>query len=380
MLDASERIINRLIVLILIIAFCCSFIACEYGRESAIADSPDENALETQVQEDKQIGDNAKENSTKSDIVIGIHTMVFTDDDLEALTGSLPQLADMGINLVIVEVGYYYQYESHPEFGEEADISFTAARRLSEKAKELGIKIAPGFNCLGHQSWGRNTSPLLTVYPELDETPGKYKNNVGIYCRSWCPLNEDVNPIIFDLIDELMDAFDTQAFHVGMDEVFIIGDEDCPRCSGRDAGELFAKQVNDLYKHIVIENGGEMYMWADRLLDGAALDDVYSEWESSYNGTYTAIDLIPKDIILCDWHYDALEDYPSIDYLVNAGFRVLTASWNDIDATEKLIIKTMQSRQENDRVLGHIYTTWEISNIEDLAEWGPMGETIDLLK
>jgi hypothetical protein len=40
--------------------------------------------------------------------------------------------------------------------------------------------------------------------------------------------------LIFDLLDELLDAFDVDAMHVGMDEVFLIGDDKCPRCRGKD--------------------------------------------------------------------------------------------------------------------------------------------------
>ncbi len=348
-------------------------ISCAKGADNTMA-KPNEtstNPTATMTQ---------AERNHENKAIIGMHVMIFNDIDADALASSLPLLAEKGINLMIVEVGYSYQYQSHPELGDPGALSFDAARMLAEKAREYGVEIVPEFNCLGHQSWQENTNALLSVYPELDETHGKYPNNAGIYCRSWCPLNENVNPIIFDLIDELMDAFEADSFHVGMDEVFIIADEDCPRCGGKDPGEVYAKQVNDLYQHITVEKGATMYMWADRLLDGAALDEAYSEWESSYNGTYTAIDRIPKDIILCDWHYEARDDYPSISYLLDAGFQVLTASWKDSDAAEKLITATLDAKKENKRAIGHIYTTWGEIGLGDLADWNPMQKTINLLK
>jgi hypothetical protein len=73
------------------------------------------------------------------------------------------------------------------------------------------------FSCLGHQSWQENTGPLLTKYPELDLTPGAFPENEGIYCRAWDLLNPKVNEIVFALMDELIDAFQPDAFHVGMD-------------------------------------------------------------------------------------------------------------------------------------------------------------------
>ncbi|GEM_PF-588737 len=311
--------------------------------------------------------------------VIGIHTSVYDDETAQMLIDSLQGLADQGINLIVIEVGYSYQYTSHPELASDYGLSFEYARKIAKAANQLGIEVVPEIDCLGHQSWEEYTGSLLSVYPGLDETPGQYPNNQGIYCRSWCPLNEKVNPIVFDLIDELMDAFHADAFHVGLDEVFIIGDDNCPRCRGKYPGELFAKQVNDLYQHIVVEKGATMYMWSDGLLDGAALGDVYSEWESSYNGTCTAINKIPKDIIMCDWHYGVLDDYPSIEYLTDAGFRVLTSSWNDIKATENFIQDTVQNRRTNANVLGHLYTTWGDIENDDLADWSPMKATIKML-
>ena len=139
-------------------------------------------------------------------------------------------------------------------------------------------------------------------------------------------------------------------------------------------------RVNDLYQHIVVEEGAAMYMWSDRLLDGQAMGNVYSEWDASYNGTYTAINKIPKDIILCDWHYDDLDAYPSIKYFADAGFKVLTASYNDVNAAENFVRATVQARKTNANVLGHLYTTWEDIGNEDLPDWAPMKATIEMLK
>ena len=85
-----------------------------------------------------------------------------------------------------------------------------------------------------------------------------------------------------------------------MDEVFIIGQ--CPRCKGQSRADLFAKAVNDLHAHIAGKRRLQMLMWGDRLLDGEKMK--LGEWEASKNGTFEAIDLIPKDIVMCDWHYE----------------------------------------------------------------------------
>jgi len=266
--------------------------------------------------------------------------------------------APMGINVLVLEVNYRFAFKSHPELisnGAEA-LTVEDARRLASVCRANGVRLIPQFNCLGHQSWGTNggTLPLLAKYPEFDETPWVPASNEGIYCRSWCPLHPDVNKVVFELIDELIAAFEPDAFHAGMDEVFLIGDDKCPRCSGKNPAELFAKAVNDLHKHITEEKGLPMLIWADRLLDMKSMD--YNMWESSKNGTAPAIDLIPKDVILCDWHYGKRPEYPSVPYFASKGFRVWPAGWNNPEATLAFI--RYSRAHGGNRVLGHLFTTW----------------------
>ena len=143
-----------------------------------------------------------------------------------------------------------------------------------------------------------------------------------------------MNPIVFDLMDELIDAFEADALHVGMDEVFLIGSEKCPRCKGKDVAELFAGVVNRLHQHLVKEKGVEMLMWGDRLLKSP---EYGSKWEASKTGSHPAIDMVPKDIIICDWHYPLQDDYPSVRFFQEKGFRVLPATCKTTDAALALI-------------------------------------------
>ena len=258
------------------------------------------------------------------------------------------------MNTLIVEIDYNYEYASHPELRGEDPISGETVKRIVSLCRELEVRLIPEFQSLGHQSWEKKTFPLLIQYPQFDETPGQFPDNQGIYCRSWCPLHPDLNPIIFQLYDELIDAFEADALHVGMDEVFLIADENCPRCKGKNPAGLFAKAVNDLYDHIVKKRGLGMLMWGDRLIDGAATG--YGEWEASLNNTYPAVDLIPKDIIICDSHYEKRKSYPSIPMLLNKGFRVLPASFKELKAVKALVDYSLTFPSE--RMLGHLCTIW----------------------
>jgi hypothetical protein len=205
-------------------------------------------------------------------------------------------------------------------------------------------------------------------YPQFNETPGKYPNNEGIYCQSWCPLHPEVNTIIFQLMDELIEAFEADSLHAGMDEVFLIGEDACPRCKGKEKAELFAKAVNDYHKHIVEKRKIEMLMWADRLIDAGKIN--YGKWEASDNNTAAAIDLIPKDIIICDWHYESRDAYESIPMFLNKGFRVWPASWRKPEAAKALI--DYSRTFANPKMIGHLNTTWGAVPIKELATFEPM--------
>jgi hypothetical protein len=82
----------------------------------------------------------------------------------------------------------------------------------------------------------------------------------------------------------------------------------------------------------------------------------YGKWESSANGTAPSIDRVPKDIILCDWHYELSDHYPSVAYFQEKGFRVLPSSWNNPKAS--LAFLEDARRVNKGMVIGHMGTTW----------------------
>ncbi|MBO1512765.1 family 20 glycosylhydrolase [Metabacillus bambusae] len=269
-------------------------------------------------------------------------------------------LVPKGINHLVLECNTSFVFESHPEVT-GGTLTKQDAREIAAVCKNKGIRLIPLFQCLGHQGWGGAPNSILKAHPEFDETPhvpfdAKWPD---IFCRSWCPEHPDVNQFIFELMDELIDAFRADAFHVGMDEVFVLADDQCPRCQGKDRADLFAKVVNDLHKHLVKERGVEMFMWGDRLNDSAKLG--YDQWEGDTFGTHKAIDLIPKDIVMMDWHYEKLDEYPSIRNFIEKGFTVIPACWFKTNAAIDFFNESKRQAQEQgseDKMPGMVVTSW----------------------
>jgi hypothetical protein len=253
-------------------------------------------------------------------------------------------------NTLVLLIRYQYQFKSHPEVSDGEPLTPEQAADIAALCRQSNIRVIPKMNLLGHQSGKERGSELglLRVYPELDETPDLPAVR---YCRSLCPRHPRAEEIVFDLADELIDAFEADAIHVGLDEVFEIGK--CPRCKGTPNAELFADWVKTLHRHFV-DKKVEMLMWGDRLLDSDTTG--YGEWAASANNTWAMIDSIPNDIIICDWHYGKRDDYPSIPFFAAKGFRLVACPWRDLEATEALLRYASNNRTE--KFLGVLQTSW----------------------
>jgi hypothetical protein len=277
------------------------------------------------------------------------------------------ELAPSGLNLLILRVDWGYEYQSHPELVGNNPLKKEDVKKLVEVCRKNNIRLIPQINLLGHQSWHSTLGKLLEVYPEFDETPGinlpepgeyKWPNDDGLYCKSYCPLHPDVHKVVFALVDEIVEVFETDGFHAGLDEVFYIGHEQCPRCYGHDKAELFAGEVTKIRDHLA-KSGAELWMWGDRLIDGKTTG--IGLWEGSYNNTHRAIDMIPKDVVICDWHYERPD--PTAVLFAAKGFRVLTCPWRTPETAveQEKLMRTFISIATKDmkpRYLGMLQTVW----------------------
>lgn len=289
-------------------------------------------------------------------------------------------LASRNVNTLILRVDYAYEYDSHSELRDENALSRGNVRKLVKACQENNIRIIPQINLLGHQSWAGKLNNLLKVYPEFDETPRVkmpenyvWPNEDGLYCKSYCPLHPDVHDVVFDLVDEICDVFEADAFHAGMDEVFYIGDDSCSRCSGHDKAELFAGEVNAIRNHLALK-GRELWIWGDRLIDGKTTG--MGMWEASMNNTYRAVDMISKDVFICDWHYER-PDQTAV-YFALKGLSVATCPWrnpeNGVLQTDDMYkFRRYSTPEMRDRFAGIVQTVWSSAE-QFLKEYNEPGE------
>ncbi|MDQ0108315.1 hypothetical protein J2T02_003443 [Chitinophaga terrae (ex Kim and Jung 2007)] len=275
-----------------------------------------------------------------------------------------------GVNTLALRIEYWYQFKSNPKIREKNAISESDLKQIVQACREAGIRFIPTMNLLAHQSEQTEMLSLLKNYPQLDESPDygppvpwKDGGMFDFYSKCLCPLHPDLFSIIFPLMDELIDVTGADAFHVGLDEAWIIGYDKCPRCGGRDKAELFAGYVNALHQHLK-EKKCQMWMWSDRLIDGKVTNLL--AWQASMNNTARAIDMIPKDIMICDWKYE--DAPPTPGYFAVKGFQVLPSACGKKDVAlaqleqvylaRKNALRADFSRTLSERMPGVFETMW----------------------
>jgi len=182
-----------------------------------------------------------------------------------------------------------WQNSMHIELGGGSFLEQDEVRDLVDHARRRHITVLPEVQTLSHCYW------LLLAHPELAErtdTP---------YPDTYCPSNAAVYPIVFDVMDEVLDVFQPPAMVIGHDEAWSVGT--CPACRDTSAARLIADDVARLHGHLA-QRGVRTWMWGD------TLHPSYQSWrwERKDIGCYFRapdttglIDLLPKDVVVLNW-------------------------------------------------------------------------------
>lgn len=202
-------------------------------------------------------------------------------------------LADHKVNMFHLYLENYFQFSKHPDASPPGVMTPDQARELDDYARERFIEIVPEVNCLAHL----DNVLAMDKYLHFAEDPS----------LPWeiCTLNPEAVEFVHDLVREVVVCFKSGYFHMGGDES---GLGACPKCKARveaDGGKqkLFAEHYTHMAEFIK-SFGKRPMMWGDMLLHN--------------RGT---AELMPKDIIIFDWHYDDTT-VETVKYFTSQGFDV----------------------------------------------------------
>ena len=198
-------------------------------------------------------------------------------------------------------------------------------REMIVFARENGLEVIPELSLLSNQK-----KFLQNNFP-------KFLYNKDTYD----PRNKELyNKIVFPAIDELLSLTGATKFHIGHDEVagwseyhyrkdiIKTGEQQLPP-------ELFLQDVLILYEYLK-KKGVETWMWGDMLLSKEEFPTMKDSGASlnGYNGYAALRPKIPKDIVICDWHYRGRQlDFPTTLTFAEAGHQVLGATWKNQETT-----------------------------------------------
>ncbi len=173
----------------------------------------------------------------------------------------LKKMADVGMNMVVIDLGDGVKYESHPEIAVQGAWTVSQLRRELAKIRKMGLEPIPKLNFSAcHDTW------------------------LGTYSR--CVSTDTYYGVCRDLIAEVIDLFDRpRFFHLGMDE---------ETAGHQRYHEYVVIRQYDLWWHDLyffieeVERGGvRPWIWSDYLWDHP--EEFFKK--------------MPKSVLQSNWYY-----------------------------------------------------------------------------
>lgn len=285
----------------------------------------------------------------------GIHCLSGKDAGDEIARAIRTLMARFKINSLVWECEYII-WDSHPEIAhKEYGMEKSEARKVITAAQKHFVELIPLVQSLGHCEWIFTNDQNL----DLAEDPQ--------HRYAYCPTNPDTYKFIFSVYQEALDFFKPRYFHIGHDEVTMVGDfPSRSRASGKSVTELIMEDIQKLHGWFT-ERGVKIMLWGDMFLaPGEGTDACFAP---SIGEARKRRALLPRDAIICDWHYAVAEpaEYKSLKVFRDSGFKTIGAAWFRSDNIRNLAQACVMFGVE-----GFLQTTWAGFNFkitDNEAEW-----------
>ncbi len=236
---------------------------------------------------------------------------------METLFALVDRLASWKVNQLQLYMEHVFAYAGHEEVWRGWS-PFTAeeVRELDAYCAERFVELVPNQNSLAHfHRW-----LVHDRYRDLAEVPEGILHPFSHEPEpfSLCPTDERTYALLEDLYDQLLPCFSSGLFHVGLDEPIDLGvGRSKAACEERGTGRMFLDHLCRV-RDMAAARGKTMQFWADWILNYPEL-----------------VDELPKDVIACEWGYEA--DHPfeqHLELLAGALDRRYvcpgTSAWNSI--------------------------------------------------
>lgn len=212
---------------------------------------------------------------------------------MPALKSFAKELADFGINTLVMEWEASYPYEKHATISNKYAYTREQVKDFVNYCDSLGIDVIPLQQCFGHVEYILRHSR----YADLRES----NKDISQVCPS--KVEED-QKLFSDLFADMASLHNSKYIHIGGDETRLLGH--CPVCSAKVAEEgkskLFADYLTMICK-TVTKMGKIPVLWSDIVLK-------YPQ----------VVDQLPKETVYVDWNYGwKINYFGDVDKLVAKG-------------------------------------------------------------
>ena len=283
-----------------------------------------------------------EEISPVKDPVLAWH-FVLTPIEMEKAKRMVDLAESVGFNTVVVQLANGLNLDSFPLAAKKDTWDKTEFLEWIAYANSHGMNVIPEIKLLSKQNKMLQRS-----------RPGLMFNAV-----TYDPGNEQVYKIVFKLIDELISIMHPTAIHIGHDEV--AGFRPYSARKHLRPGEimipadLFLKDV--LLVHDYLKSRSvDTWMWGDMLIAEEEFSTIPRNKLHGSKPGYGKVlrDQLPRDIVICDWHYNQDEtEFPTLPVMQAEGFRVIGATFRKEDT-----IQNFSRYASNHDAYGMMATSW----------------------
>jgi hexosaminidase len=266
---------------------------------------------------------------------------------IDYLKNLVSYLSDLKYNILQLYVEDKFKLQSDPTIGEiTGAYSDEQIRELDYWCRAHQIDLQPCIQTYSH------LHGLLTLpeYSELAENGNLFSLAAG---------NEKVYEFIDRIFSEALPWFSSNTININMDEAYDLGTgftKDAVDKSGK--GIVYLEHIKRVAA-IARKYGAEkIIIWGDIALK-------YKE----------LLKMLPQDVIVCDWNYNPLTKFPSLDTLQDAGISYWAAggisTWNSLfprvhNMYTNLINYSSESKRKG--ASGFLVTDWG-----DYGHFQPLG-------
>jgi Glycosyl hydrolase family 20, domain 2/Glycosyl hydrolase family 20, catalytic domain len=238
------------------------------------------------------------------------------------------------------------QNSSHQDCGDGTFIEKDDVRDLVRWAEQLHIEVIPEIPSLTHSFY------LLTKHKDLSEVPGDK------WPDTYCPSNPKSYDLLFDVMDEYIEVMKPKMVHTGHDEWFALVGL-CPRCKGKDPGELYGGDVRKVHEYLAKQNI-KMAIWGDYLLQsvrGKGLrkhksEDGWIYYSPGAMSPQQVKDLVPTDILIFNWFWSRSEKGEANEaQLDEMGFRQIYGNMEPD-------LRNYSERSKRATIIGGVPSSW----------------------